>query len=158
MDQRTWCRSAKPEAEPASSGRGAIIMTATTTRTTIERTEHPHVIKGGGLGGQPRIDDQRISVLMIYEMYRHGMPIDEILDGYPTLTPAQVHDAISYAYDHPDEMAELLEHRKLRSVLKRHDMVYVEGRLIPRRALKESDIPAGATAYTWETLPEEMNE
>ena len=133
-------------------------MTITTAPAKIERTEHPHIIKGGGLGGQPRIDDQRISVLMIFEMYRYGMPIDEILAGYPSLTPAQVHDALSYAYDHPDEMAELLEQRKLRNVLKRHDMVYVEGRLIPRRALKESDIPEGATAYTWETLPEAMNE
>jgi hypothetical protein len=91
-------------------------MTATTTRTTIERTEHPHVIKGGGLGGQPRIDDQRISVLQLFDMYTNGC-----------------------------------------NILQRTDMVYVEGRLIPRRALKEIDIPPGAKVYTWETLPEEMN-
>jgi uncharacterized protein (DUF433 family) len=157
MDQRTWCQSAKPEAEPASSGRGAIIMTATTTRTTIERTEHPHVIKGGGLGGQPRIDDQRISVLQLFDMYTNGWPIEEIQANLPTLSLAEIHDAISYGYDHVDEMDYWRERRKLRNILQRTDMVYVEGRLIPRRALKEIDIPPGAKVYTWETLPEEMN-
>jgi uncharacterized protein (DUF433 family) len=136
---------------------GDFAMTATTTRTSIERTEHPHVIKGGGLGGQPRIDDQRISVLQIFDMYDGGWPIEEIHSGLPTLTLAEIHDAISYAYDHPEEMDYWRERRTLRSVLQRADMVYVEGRLIPRRALKEGDVPPGAKVYTWETLPDEMN-
>jgi uncharacterized protein (DUF433 family) len=132
-------------------------MTVTTTRTTIERTEHPHVIKGGGLGGQPRIDDQRISVLQIFALHEAGETTEQILAGYPTLTPAEIHDAISYAYDHPDEMDYWVESMKLRSLLRDFDMAYVEGRLVPREALSSLDIPEGARVYTWETLPEEMN-
>jgi uncharacterized protein (DUF433 family) len=133
-------------------------MTITTAPAKIERTEHPHIVKGGGLGGQPRINDQRISVLILFDLYRMGSPIDEILADYPTLSPAQVHDAISYAYDHPEEIAKWREQGKLRSVLKDADMVYVEGRLIPRKAFRESDVPPGGTAYTWETLPEDLNQ
>jgi uncharacterized protein (DUF433 family) len=133
-------------------------MTVATAPSKIERTEHPHIVKGGGLGGQPRIDDQRISVLQLFDMFSNGWSIEDIQRGLPTLSLAEIHDAISYAYDHPDEMDYWRERRKLRSVLQRADMVYVEGRLIPRKALKESDVPPGAKVYTWETLPEEMNQ
>lgn len=134
-------------------------MTATLTPpATIERTEHPHVIKGGALGGQPRIDDQRISVLQIFALHLAGESTEEIRMGYPSVTPAQVHDAISYAYDHLDEMDYWTEKQKLRSLLQDFDMAYVEGRLVPREALGSIEIPEGARVYTWETLPEEMNE
>jgi uncharacterized protein (DUF433 family) len=134
-------------------------MTATTKqRAQIERTEHPHVIKGGGLGGQPRIDDQRISVLQIFALHLAGETTEDIRAGYPSVTPAQVHDAISYAYDHPDEMDYWTESMKLRSLLRDFDMAYVEGRLVPRETLSSLEIPEGARVYTWETLPEEMNE
>jgi hypothetical protein len=63
-----------------------------TTRTTIGRTEHAHLLKDGGLEGQPRIDDQRISVLQHFDMCISGWPF------------AEIHDAISDGYDHPDEM------------------------------------------------------
>jgi uncharacterized protein (DUF433 family) len=135
-------------------------MTATTKqRAKIERTEHPHVVKSAGtLGGKARIDDQRISVLQLFQMFEWGMSVDEIIASHPTLTPAQVHDALSYAYDHPGEIAADAERQTLRSVLKRADMVYVEGRLIPRASFKESDVPPGAKAYTWETLPSGIGE
>jgi uncharacterized protein (DUF433 family) len=134
-------------------------VTATAKRRgTIERTEHPHVIKGGALGGQPRIDDQRISVLQLYDLYRTGSAVGEILVSYPTLTTAQVLDALSYAYDHLDEMATWHERLKLRSILRDHDMAYVDGRLVPREALATLEVPPGAKVYTWETLPEDLNE
>jgi uncharacterized protein (DUF433 family) len=134
-------------------------MTATTKqREKIERTEHPHIVKSAGvMGGFPRIEDTRLSVLQIFRMYEAGHPIAKLAEDY-VLTPAQVHDAISYGYDHPDELAAHEARHTLRSVLQRADMVYVEGRLIPRRALKEGDIPPGAQAYTWETLPAELDE
>ena len=134
-------------------------MTATLKqRGAIERTEHPHVIKGGGLGGQPRIDDQRISVLQLYDLYRTGMSVEEIRASYPTLTTAQVLDALSYAFDHPDEMAGWQESLKLRSLLRDYEMAYVDGRLIPREALETIDVPPDAKVYTWETLPEDLDE
>jgi uncharacterized protein (DUF433 family) len=74
-------------------------MTATTLRseTNIERTEHPHIVKSEGvLGGQPRIDGQRLPVRMLLDYYESGFTIDEILEGYPTLTIAELFDALSY--------------------------------------------------------------
>jgi uncharacterized protein (DUF433 family) len=133
-------------------------MTATLPQgTQIERTEHPHIIKGGGLGGQPRIDDQRISVLQLYDLYRTGMTVEEIRASYPTLSTAEILDALSYAFDHPDEMASWHNQLKLRYLLRENDMAYVDGRLIPREALSTLAVEPGAKVYTWETLPEEFD-
>jgi hypothetical protein len=74
------------------------------------------------------------------------------------LTFAQIYDALSYSYDHPDELAEHRTRLTLRSVLRRADLVYVDGRLIPRAAFKAGDVPPGAKVYTWETVPEGMDE
>lgn len=136
-------------------------MTTTMPRNSpvIERTEHPHVVKSEGvLGGQPRIDDQRLPVRMLLDYYESGYTIDEILISYPTLTRAQLFDALSYGYDHPDEMHSLRESNKLRNVLKRNDMVFIEGRLVPRVALDSIEVRPGAQIYTWETLPAEYDE
>lgn len=132
--------------------------TAPTRQSKIERTEHPHIIKGGALGGQPRIDDQRISVLILLNYYESGASIEEILADYPTVSKAELLDALSYGYDHPDEMDYWRERQTLRSVLRRADMVYVNGRLVPRRALDSIEIPVGAKVFTWETLPPEYDE
>ena len=103
----------------------------------------------------PRVEGTRTSVLQIKWWIESGMTPEDIVEDFPPLTPAQIHDTLSYAYDHPDEMAEHASRHTLRSVLKRADLVYVDGRLVPRFALKESDIALGAEVYTWETLPEE---
>jgi uncharacterized protein (DUF433 family) len=133
--------------------------TAPAPRTQIERTEHPHVIKSQGvLGGQPRIDNQRISVLMLLDYYESGASIDEILEGYPTLSISTLLDALSYGYDHPDEMDYWRERQKLRNVLKENDLVYINGRLVPRIAVDRIEIPPGANVYTWDTLPAEYDE
>lgn len=65
---------------------------------------------------------------------------------------------MSYAYDHPDEMAYYRERGKLRSIMQDLDLVKVNSFLIPRAHLKPSDIPEGAAVYTWETLPPQEDE
>jgi len=35
--------------------------------------------------------------------YRSGMSMEEILDGYPNITPAQLFDALSYYFDNKEE-------------------------------------------------------
>jgi uncharacterized protein (DUF433 family) len=125
----------------------------------IERTEHPHVIKSKGtLGGKARINDQRFSVLQIFEMHAYGMTVDQVVEDYPTLTHALVHDALSYAYDHADEILADAERQTLRSILKDNDMLYVDGRLVIRATLDQIKIPSGARIYTWDTVPEEFDE
>ncbi len=46
----------------------------------------------------------RIRLGVVLTSYRHGMSIEEIVQQYPPLKPADVHDALAYAYDHLDEI------------------------------------------------------
>ncbi len=78
--------------------------------------------------------------------------------SYPPLTPAQVHDAISYAHDHPEEMAYHEERHKIRNIMRDQDLIYVNSFLIPRDRLRPEDIPPGAEVYDWETLPKQEDE
>lgn len=55
-------------------------------------------------GGQPVVVGTRIRVAIILGCYRLGMSVEEIVQQYPSLTPADVHDALAYAYDHLAEI------------------------------------------------------
>ena len=55
-------------------------------------------------GGQPIVAGTRIRVATILAAYRQGMGVEEIVQQYPGLRPADVHDAMAYAYDHLDEI------------------------------------------------------
>ena len=55
-------------------------------------------------GGQPVVAGTRIRVATILTCYRQGMRIEEIVQQYPQLKPADVHDALAYAYEHLDEI------------------------------------------------------
>jgi len=58
-------------------------------------------------GGQPVVGGTRIRVAIILGCYRQGMNVEEIVQQYPQLSPADVHDALAYAYDH---LAEIQKH------------------------------------------------
>lgn len=51
-------------------------------------------------GGQPVVAGTRVRVATILACYRMSMRVEEIVQQYPTLKPADVHDALAYAYDH----------------------------------------------------------
>lgn len=55
-------------------------------------------------GGQPVVAGTRIRVATILACYRQGMSVEEIVQQYDALRPADVHDALAYAYDHLDEI------------------------------------------------------
>ena len=55
-------------------------------------------------GGQAIVAGTRIRVATILTCYRQGMSVEEIVQQYPQIKPADVHDAIAYAYDHLDEI------------------------------------------------------
>ena len=55
-------------------------------------------------GGQPVVASTRIRVATILTCYRQGMRVEEIVQQYSGLRPADVHDALAYAYDHFDEI------------------------------------------------------
>lgn len=72
----------------------------------VERRPHVH-------GGRPVIKGSRFPVSSIVQDYRHGLSVEEILREFPHLSPAEVHDALSYYYDHraeiDQEIAELTD-------------------------------------------------
>jgi uncharacterized protein (DUF433 family) len=58
----------------------------------------------GRCGGQPVVGGTRIRAVTVLACYRQGMSVEEIVQQYPMLKPADVHDALAYAYDHLDEI------------------------------------------------------
>ena len=68
-------------------------------------TEHPHIYTSEKMHrGEPTIRGTALTVRTIVEATRIGGSIDEILEAYPVLTRAQVYDALSYYYDHSEEI------------------------------------------------------
>jgi uncharacterized protein (DUF433 family) len=55
-------------------------------------------------GGQAVVAGTRIRVSTILSCYRQGMSVEEIVQQYELLKPADVHDALAYAYDHIEEI------------------------------------------------------
>ncbi len=50
------------------------------------------------------IRDTRFPVSSIVWNHKLGLSVEEMLRQFPALTPAQVHDALSYYYDHQAEI------------------------------------------------------
>ena len=69
-----------------------------------KKTKHPFISIDPKLsGGQPVISGTRIKVIDIainYELL--GISADKIIDEYPHLRLEQIHDALSYYYEHKD--------------------------------------------------------
>ena len=79
---------------------------------------HPRIIRQPDIsGGEPIIRGTRISVRHIVERIRAGHSVDDILAALPHLTAAQVHDALSYYYDHQSEIDELIEESRPERVI-----------------------------------------
>ena len=69
------------------------------------KTEHCYVHKDRTIcGGVPVIVGTRIPVRLVYQRTQAGETVEAIRQAYPHLTPAQIHDALSYAYDHLAEI------------------------------------------------------
>lgn len=72
-------------------------------------TDHPHIYTNPEMhNGQPTIRSSGITVRNIVESIRVGYTVEELLEAYP-LTRAQVHDALSYYYDHKDEIEKIIK-------------------------------------------------
>lgn len=73
-------------------------MSATVAEACI--TETP-----GVCGGKARLDGHRVRVQDIVMDYEwNGLSPDEICQQYPSITLAHVHAALSYYYEHRDEI------------------------------------------------------
>ncbi len=67
-----------------------------------KKTNHPYIsIDPKIAGGQPVIRGTRIKVMDIAIRYElMGLSADAIVDEYPHLKLEQIHDALSYYYEH----------------------------------------------------------
>ena len=84
------------------------------TQASSSAGEHPYVEQRPNVqGGRPIIKGSRFPVSSIVQDYRRGLSVEEILREFPQLRPAEVHDALSYYYDHQmeidQEIAELTD-------------------------------------------------
>ena len=71
---------------------------------TVVKTEHPHIVRIEGVcGGEPVIDGLRVTVRHVATLYRQGESIAEIASALD-LTEAQIVHALSYFFDHSDEI------------------------------------------------------
>lgn len=70
----------------------------------VKKTKHPYIsIDPKISGGQPVISGTRMKVMNIAIKYElMGMSADEIISEYPHLKLEQIHDALSYYYEHKE--------------------------------------------------------
>jgi uncharacterized protein (DUF433 family) len=69
------------------------------------KLDHRNIEKDSArCGGQAVVSGTRIRVATILICYRQGLRVEEIVQQYPGLRPADVHDALAYAHDHLDEI------------------------------------------------------
>jgi uncharacterized protein (DUF433 family) len=78
------------------------------------KTEHPHIVKDPNiLGGSAVIRGTRVPIRAVVGYYKIGLSVEEILEGFPKLTAAQIYDALSYYHDHPEEIDQEIEQNKI---------------------------------------------
>ncbi len=70
------------------------------------KTEHPHIVRTEGVcAGDPIIKGTRIPVWAIAGWLKQGYSLQSIGEEiYPRLSLAELHDAVSYYYDHQDDI------------------------------------------------------
>lgn len=72
----------------------------------------------GVLGGEPRLEGRRVSVIQIADMLLDGEYEPASVADQLDLSLADVHAAMAYYYDHPEEMDEIRErHDELEATL-----------------------------------------
>jgi uncharacterized protein (DUF433 family) len=83
---------------------------------------HPYVERRPGVqGGRPVIKGSRFPVSSVVQNYRRGLSVEEILYDFPHLTPAEVHGALSYYYDHREEIdKEIVELTDIDTIMKKY--------------------------------------
>lgn len=66
--------------------------------------EHIEIVQGAG-GPKARILGHRVNVEHVVGWYEvQGMSVPEIIEAIPTITPADVHAALAYYWDHKEEL------------------------------------------------------
>lgn len=89
--------------------------------TASSQAFYPHIVKQPGYcGGKGAIDNTRIRVNNVVFLHKQGHSPEKIREVYTDLSPAQVHAALVYYYDHPAEIeAELAADERWDDIIER---------------------------------------
>lgn len=80
----------------------------------VQATGHFYIVRDETiLGGEPIISGTRTPVRAIVESWRMGITPEEIPNGLPHLTLAQVFDALSYYLDNQSEINGYIERNRI---------------------------------------------
>jgi len=80
----------------------------------IQATDNRYIVRDGQiLSGEPIIKGTRTPVRAIVETWHMGVAPEEISNGLPHLTLAQIFDALSYYSDHQDEINAYIERNRI---------------------------------------------
>lgn len=95
-------------------------------------TEYHYITRVEGVcGGRPIIKGTRIPVKAIVGYYKMGMSVEEILEGLPQLTPAQVHESLTYYYDNQSEIEEDISRSRVEKLLEGYGLeAATDGRIV----------------------------
>jgi uncharacterized protein (DUF433 family) len=84
------------------------------------RTEYPYIVRRPAiLGGQPIIQGTRLPVWQIANLWNKGESVDALLEAHPDLTPAALHNALAYYWDHQEEIDAQIEANRPETVLRK---------------------------------------
>ncbi len=90
----------------------------TLLRAQIQLTDHPYVVRQEGQrGGRPVLRGSNIPVWLIVAMWKAGDSLDDIGQAYPPLEPAALYDAISYYFDHRQEIETEIHQNRITEVV-----------------------------------------
>ena len=104
--------------------------------STLMITEYRYITRLPGIcGGRPIIKGTRTPVKAIVGYHKMGLSVEEILEGLPYLTPAQVYEALSYYYDHQSEIEQDIAESRVERLIERYGLkVTMDGRMVKRCA------------------------
>lgn len=85
---------------------------------------HPRIVRRLEVsGGEPILQGTRISVRHIVEHFSNGSSPSDIVAALPHLSIGQVYDALSYYFDHRDEIDRLIAESQPDYVLSHNGLV-----------------------------------
>ncbi len=77
---------------------------------TAANVTYPHIVKEPGYcGGKAAIENTRVRVMNVVYLWKQERTPEQIREEYPDLSFAQIHAALTYYYDHSEEIEASLD-------------------------------------------------
>lgn len=87
---------------------------------TLAKADHKYIKVDPQRGTY--IKGTRVRVKNIIIHYKSGMSVEEILEGFPNITPAQFYDALSYYYDYKEQIEKEIKAEGLHEIEKKFNL------------------------------------